>query len=923
MAATRPLTTHEMLVALSAMEPTAFYWSTDTELAVQHISGGAVSLLQPELSCELTDDLRELLLRLPLGPASSLLAAHRRALEGECSSCDFAWMGWRFRGHIVPHYDDGGSVTGCLGLAHQVADCEALESALDASEGRFEALVQLAPVGIYLTDAEGNCRYVNRRWREMAGLTSAEALGRGWLSGIHPDDRELIARRWYDTVAGHKQWELEYRMQTPDGTTTWVLGQAAALCESDGQLSGFLGISVDITQRKLAASRLRLLLDSAPDAMVIVDRSGRIILANERAERLFGFTKAELVNQPVELLVPERFRERHIDHRSKFSVLPEEGLLVDRRELTGRRKDGSEFPAEISLNPIEADEEVLFSTVVRDITTRKAAEAALSVNLQVQSTLTALLALALEPLNLREKMERTLDILLSVPWIELQSKGAIFIVSEGARELVMIAQRGMPDMLVQSCGTVPFDECRCGRAAASGHIVFGACDGEEDETRDAGMPPQGQYCVPILSTGEVMGVVNLYVASQHRNTENDQRFLQAVANVMAGMIASSRAEDSLRASEERFELAVRGSDAGIWDWNLIANQVYYSPRWKSMLGYGRDEIQDDFSAWESRLHPDDRERALATIGNYLEGRTGEYELEHRLRHRDGTYRWILARGAVVRDSRGKPYRMVGSHLDITDRKQFERQLRQREAQLIAAQRIQEFFLPRHAPKVAGFDIAGKVIPAEFAGGDYFDYLSLPDGSLGIVVGDVSGHDVSASLVMAATSAHLRSFAEDHTDVEEILVRTNSILSRETDDARFVTLIFLRLDASARSLSYVNAGHPSAYIIGHSGQTRHVLHSMSFPLSVVPDATYPLSDAIELESGDVVLLVTDGILESRSPEGETLGTNRLLDLVHENRDKSAEQIVQSIADAIGDFTHRERARDDLTAVVVKVLDAEAS
>ena len=113
-----------------------------------------------------------------------------------------------------------------------------------------------------------------------------------------------------------------------------------------------------------------------------------------------------------------------------------------------------------------------------------------------------------------------------------------------------------------------------------------------------------------------------------------------------GPSSGGLAEEALRRSEERFDLAVRGTDAGIWDWDLRTSEVYYSARWKSILGYAEDELRNEYSEWETRLHPDDRERAKKAIEDYIEGPDPEYELEHRLRHKDGTYRWILSRGAV-------------------------------------------------------------------------------------------------------------------------------------------------------------------------------------------------------------------------------------------------------------------------------------
>ncbi len=159
---------------------------------------------------------------------------------------------------------------------------------------------------------------------------------------------------------------------------------------------------------------------------------------------------------------------------------------------------------------------------------------------------------------------------------------------------------------------------------------------------------------------------------------SEGRALLAGFRDMLRHIQSSRQQ--LKESEERFSLAVQGTNDGIWDWHIKTNTVYYSPRWKEMLGYTDDELPNRFEEWTMRMHPDDVEPAMQALNDHLAGQTSYYEKEIRLQHKDGSYRWILTRGATVRDEAGRPVRMAGSHTDITERKRVDDELIEREKQ---------------------------------------------------------------------------------------------------------------------------------------------------------------------------------------------------------------------------------------------------
>jgi len=195
--------------------------------------------------------------------------------------------------------------------------------------------------------------------------------------------------------------------------------------------------------------------------------------------------------------------------------------------------------------------------------------------------------------------------------------------------------------------------------------------------------------VPLISKDKVLGVLSVDNRLRRQEfTESDENLLTSLAGYAGVAIENAslyeqaqqeirvrvRAEQALRDSEQRYELAVRGANDGLWDWNLRTNQIYYSPRWKAMFGYTENQIGNNPSEWLNRIHPEDVERVKLDISAHINGVTSQFENEHRILHKDGTYRWVLARGLAVRETRGPAYRMAGSLTDVTLRKNAEEKL---------------------------------------------------------------------------------------------------------------------------------------------------------------------------------------------------------------------------------------------------------
>jgi len=283
---------------------------------------------------------------------------------------------------------------------------------------------------------------------------------------------------------------------------------------------------------------------------------------------------------------------------------------------------------------------------------------------------------------------------------------------------------------------------------------------------------------------------------------------------------------------------------------------------------------------------------------------------------------IIIEGAASEIGTESDRRTVCFLRDVTERRRNEIELRHRREQSEIVRQIQTRLFPDAAPQVPGFDIAGLSVAAEEAGGDYYDFLPMSQGRMGLVVGDVAGHGVGPALLMAETRAYLRLLVLNRDDVGDILTRASLALADDVDFEHYVTLIFAQLDPSGRTLHYASAGHTKAFIFGADGSIRLELRRTGLALGLKSTYRYATHAPISLLDGDIVLLLTDGVEEAASLSDELFGLERLVHIVRGHRNQPAVRIAEAVRDAVALFRGGVPAQDDLTLIVAKVTDTHA-
>lgn len=377
----------------------------------------------------------------------------------------------------------------------------------------------------------------------------------------------------------------------------------------------------------------RRLLDAAPDAMVISNRQGEMVLLNAQAERLFGYPGNELVGRQVSMLIPERLRSEHGTDCQSFFENPQTQSHVTGIEMSVLRKDGREVPVEISLSPFVTKEGTLLVGTIHDITERKRAEAILE---HERHLLHTLMDRVPDQIYFKDRESRFMR--------NNPAHAARFGLKDPAE---LIGKTDSDFFPVEHAEQTRSDELQIMRTGA-------ALDSEEKVVWPDGRVEWSRVTrMPLRDVkGEIIGTFG----------------------ISRDITDRKRAENKLRSISKRLMLATRAASIGIWDLDPVNNRLIWDEEMYRIFRITRDQFSGTYGAWEATIHPDDLAREDSKIQDVFRG-MGHYDSEFRIIWPDKSIRHIKANALVVRDLAGRPQRMIGTSRDVTDQRRAEDELR--------------------------------------------------------------------------------------------------------------------------------------------------------------------------------------------------------------------------------------------------------
>lgn len=760
-----------------------------------------------------------------------------------------------------------------LVTARDVTEQKQLQLSLLEWEQRYTAAMRATGSVVYECDPQTGRVMWEDNLESLLGyrLEEMDEGERSWLSVIHPDDRRGPEQVMREGLTNHEPARLTYRVRRKDGAYILVEDDVHVLREPGSRRVKMMGCLRDVAQRRSFEEQFQHLLEAVPTGIALVDQAGRILSANSRLEAQFGYAAGELQGHEIECLVPNKYRGQHRRHRETYQAAPAARPLGRALMLWGLHKDGRELPVDVALRPVTIQDRSLTVCSVVDLSERVGTERALHES--------------------ERRLRDILDNTSAVMYVK-DLDGRFLLINRQFEQSFHITREaiiGQTDFQVFSPEVATAFRANDQRVIESGE----ALEVEEHVPHDDGLHSYLSVKFPL---------------------RNGDSKIYATAGISTDITERVRADQEVQQMRRRMELIVNAITDGIFGVDVHGKITFANPAAEQMLGWtstdlvGRasaEMLQETF-ADGSPVAPESDLISRALVSG--EGQQADNRLFYR---RDGSNFPVDYRCTPLVEN-GRLVGTVVTFHDLTERK-----LRQQaEHELQAAHRVQQRLYPRAAPSVPGFDLAGAAFPASQACGDYFDFIPLRDGSLALVVADVAGHGLGPALQMVQVRAYLRAMLSGGMACTDALRELNRLMLADSPQDAFVTLFLTILDPRRRSLIYVGAGHEACLL--RAGGGSEILGSTGIVLGVLPGAPVQSRGPLQIQSGDLLLMLTDGVLESYSPQKTLFGWDRTLNIVREHQHRSAAEIIHILYLASRRFTGGSPQADDVTVLIAKAL-----
>jgi len=493
-------------------------------------------------------------------------------------------------------------------------------------------------------------------------------------------------------------WDMVYWISLVAFAAIAAIMAALLLLWRQQQRVQRLALAVQLaTATEESEEKFRKITESAQDAVIMMGADQRISFWNAAAERIFGYTAAEATGQELHALIAPVSAYTGFAHAFPHFQKTGEGAIIGNvREVTALRKGGEEFPAELSVSATQIDGRWHAIGIVRDITRRKANEARIQRLTQLYAALSQCNQAIVRCTDEAELFPQICRDAVQFGGMKMAWVGLLDPSTQTIRQVASFGDGAgqLQGIEIPVDADSPFGRGSTGAAIREGRPYW-CQDFQHDPLctswNESGARPDwaASAALPLRRDGSVVGAFTLYAAEMNGFDEDARNLLVEMATDInfaldnfAHEAQRERAENESRLLTQRITLATEAASIGIWDWHLQTDQWYATPTYFTMLGYAPEEGLLDRAVWLERTHPEDRDAVAEKIRAALAGSDASYQYEARLRHADGSYRWMSVIGRVAeRDENGKAIRMLGVRMDITERKRAQEAIYKLNAEL--------------------------------------------------------------------------------------------------------------------------------------------------------------------------------------------------------------------------------------------------